>query len=141
MEVMAMEIEGVHLGVGNFDALRIGVDVEFAAYGQAGVGVGGSDQLDDGLVAEQRPAAPVLSDEREETMFDLVPFAGSGRQMADGDLDVEFIGQGLEFELPQAYARAIAAAAVCGDHQLPGLGIALTPHDLPPTADRIDREA
>ncbi len=75
MEVVAVEIDGVHPGVGDFDALGIGVDVKFAAHGQAGVSVGSADQLDDGLEAEQRPAPPVLGDEREETMFDLVPFA------------------------------------------------------------------
>ena len=49
VEVVALEIEGVHVGVGDFDALGIGVGVEFAADGQAGVSVGSGDQLDDGV--------------------------------------------------------------------------------------------
>ena len=52
---------------------------------QTGAGGGGGDQLDDGLVADQRLAAPVLGDEREQPMLDLVPLAGAGRQMTDRD--------------------------------------------------------
>src|SRR6202051_1521165 len=35
----------------------------------------------------------------------------------------------------------MTAAAVSRDHQPRGFAIALAPHGLPPTADRIDREA
>ena len=37
----------------------------------------------DGLVADQRMAAPVLGDEAEQPMLDLVPLAGARREMAD----------------------------------------------------------
>jgi hypothetical protein len=73
-----------------------------------------------------------MGDEREETMLDLVPFAGAGRQIANGDVNVEFGGESLEFELPQAHAQAVDAAAVSGDHQSPGVEIALAPHGQPP---------
>ncbi len=73
-----MDVEGVHLGVGDFEAGRIGLGVDLAADLQASVGCGGGDQLDNGLVADERPSAPVLGDEREEAMLDLVPFAGAG---------------------------------------------------------------
>jgi hypothetical protein len=45
-------------------------------------------------------AAPVLGDEGEQAVLDAVPLAGTGRQMANGDGDPEFIGQGLQFALP-----------------------------------------
>ena len=46
-------------------------------------------------MAEQWPAAPVGSDEREEAVLDLVPFAGAGRQVTDADGQVV----SLHFEL------------------------------------------
>ena len=85
-------------------------------------GVG--DQLDDDLMADQRLAAPVLGDEGEQAVLDAVPFAGAGRQMADGDRHPEFVGQHLQFALPQPHARAVAAAAIGGDQQPRGGGIA-----------------
>ena len=45
-------------------------------------------------------------------MLDAVPFTGAGWQIVHGDGDPEFIGQHLQFPLPQAHAVAIAAAAV-----------------------------
>ena len=38
------------------------------------------DQIDDGFVADQRTPAPVLGDEGEHPVFDLVPLAGSGER-------------------------------------------------------------
>jgi hypothetical protein len=92
VEVVAVGVDGVHLCVGDLDAFGIAVGVEFAAHDQAFVGCGGGDQLDDGLVADEWPPAPVLGGERAQPMLDLVPFAGSGRQMADGDFEIEFVG-------------------------------------------------
>src|SRR5688500_20279791 len=103
MESMSLEIEGVHVGVGDLNAFRVGICIELAADGEAGFGGGRSDQLDDGLIADERPAAPVLGDEREEAVLDLVPFAGAWREMTDGDVDIEFVGESLKFDLPQAH--------------------------------------
>src|SRR5207342_3213174 len=96
---------------------------------------------DDGLIADERPPAPVLRDEREQAMLNLVPFAGAGREMTNRDEDAELVGQGLQLALPQPDPRAIAAAAIGGDHKPGGLWIARAPHRLPPTANGIDREA
>ena len=98
-----MEIDGVYLGVGDLDALWIWVGVEFAFDGETGFGCDCRDELDDGLVADQRLSTPVLGDEREEPMLDLVPFAGAWRQMANGDLDAELLGEGLKLDLPKAH--------------------------------------
>ena len=101
MKVVVLDGDGAHLGVADLDAGRISVGVDLALHLQPGVGGRGGDELDDGLIADERPAAPVLGDEREEAMLDLVPFAGAGRQMADGDGDIEFVGQGLQLALSQ----------------------------------------
>ncbi len=51
-------------------------------------------------------------------MLYFVPLAGAGRDMTDGDLNPKFVGQHLQFALPQAQARAVAAATVGVDRQL-----------------------
>jgi hypothetical protein len=43
-------------------------------------------------VADERLGAPVLADEREEPVFDFVPLAGAGRQVADHDIEAKFVG-------------------------------------------------
>src|SRR6266566_5169742 len=101
VEIVSPNVDGVHLGVANLDAGGIGVGIDLALHLQSGVGCGGGDELDDGLVADERPRPPILGDEREETMLDLVPFAGTGRQMADGDDKPELVGQVLQLALPQ----------------------------------------
>ena len=56
-------------------------------------------------------------------MFDLVPFTGARREVSDCDGKTSPISQPLEFEFPEAEARAIAAAAVSGDQEPGGLRI------------------
>ena len=46
-------------------------------------GGGRRDEIDNGLKASERFSAPVLGDVREEPMFNLVPLAGSGREVTD----------------------------------------------------------
>src|SRR5882672_10093499 len=78
-------------------------------------GGGGRDQLDDHAMADEGLGAPVLADEGEEAVLDLVPLAGAGRQVADRDVEAEFVGQLLQFAFPQPYPRAVAAAAIGGN--------------------------
>jgi len=59
MGVMAEEVDGFEFGVRHLDAGRVAVWIELAANLETCVGCGGGDQLDDGLVADQRLAAPV----------------------------------------------------------------------------------
>src|SRR3954466_3076198 len=68
LEAVADDVEGLHLGVGNRDALRIGRWIEFAANAQPGLG-GGADQIDDDAVADQRRGAPVHADEGKQAML------------------------------------------------------------------------
>jgi len=59
----------MHVGVGDLDAGRIGVLIEFAANRETGLRRRCGDQLDDDLVTDERFSAPVAGDEREETML------------------------------------------------------------------------
>ena len=74
-------------------------------------------------------------------MLDLVPLAGAGRQVTDGDRDIEFVGQLLQLQLPQPYPRAVAATTISGDQQAFDRGIALMAHRLPPAPDGVGCES
>lgn len=63
--------------VGKFDFGRIEVGIELAQNSQACGDRGAGDEVDDGLVCFQWSPAPVMSDSREEPVFDLVPFAST----------------------------------------------------------------
>jgi hypothetical protein len=61
--------------------------------------------------------------------------------MADGDRDPEFVGQHLQFTLPQAHTRTVAAAAIRSDQQPRRGGIAGCAELVPPAPDALDGEA
>ena len=98
VEVMAEDVDGGEIIVGDFDAGGVGFGIEFASDFEAGLGFGGRDQLDDDGVTDERLAAPVAGDEGEQAVLDAVPFAGAGRQVANGDRHAEFVGELLQFE-------------------------------------------
>ncbi len=89
-----------HLFIGHFTTRKIAIGVELALHRQARLGRGRSDQFEDHRVADERLAAPVLTDPGKEAMLNLVPFARSWRQVADGDRQAGFIGQLLQFPFP-----------------------------------------
>ncbi len=71
-------------------------------------------------------------------MLNLVPFAGTGWQMTNGNRKSEFIGQLLEFDFPEPESIAIAAARI-GDYQEAlWLGIERFPQFSIPCADGAD---
>jgi hypothetical protein len=71
VEVVAVEVDGSEILIGDFEAGWVGVGVELAADGEPGGGRGGGDEADDDGVTDEWLAAPVLADEREEAMLDL----------------------------------------------------------------------
>src|SRR3954463_14117174 len=103
MEVIALDVEGDHLRLGDLDALGIGVGVEFAGDGEAGRRGRGGDQLDHGQATGQRATAPVLRDVAEEAVLDLVPLRGPGREVAHRDHQAGLVGQPLQLAFPQRW--------------------------------------
>src|SRR5689334_24040492 len=73
-------------------------------------------------------------------MLDFVPLAGAGRQVADHDVEAEFVGQLLQFAFPQPDPRAVAASAIGGDQQPDRVGVTRPPKVEPPLADAVHRE-
>lgn len=101
MKVAALQINLTQFIVRDNDARGIGLRIQSAANFKACLGGRCRNQIDDYFVADEWFTAPVLADIREETMFNLVPFAGAWRQVTHSNRQVEFIGQFLEFDLPQ----------------------------------------
>src|SRR5206468_11470137 len=87
VEGVAGEVDGGDVGVADLDPFRVAAFVEARVDAQPGAGRGCGDQVDDHLAADQRLAAPVLADEAEQAVLDLVPLAGAGREVADADLE------------------------------------------------------
>lgn len=90
-----------HLRVADLEATRVAVGVDLGAYGQAGTGGGGVDQLDHDLVAGQWPAPPVAADRGEQAVLDPVPLGRARREMTDRDRQPDFGGQPGELEFPR----------------------------------------
>src|SRR5205814_4642120 len=91
--VIPVAVKGVRLdpqtrefGVGDLDLGFIALPVDGGADDQAGACRGAGDETHDRLMAHQGPAAPVVRDETEQPMLDLVPLAGTGREVTDGEL-------------------------------------------------------
>src|SRR5438093_2713716 len=77
---------------------------------QPGLRGGAPDQLDDHLVTDQRLPAPVLGDVAEHAMLDLVPLAGAGREVADGDPQPRLRGHLMQPGFPESGAVAVTHA-------------------------------
>ena len=76
------ELHKRHFFVGDFFAFLVGCRVNFGSYSEPFCRGGVADEFNNNGEAFEGLAAPVLSDVAEHTVFDLVPLAGAGRQMA-----------------------------------------------------------
>ena len=89
---MADDVDGGEFVVGDFDRSGVRRRLEFATDLEACLRRRRGDQLDDRLMADERLAAPVAGDEREQAMFDLIPLARARRQVTHGDRNAAFVG-------------------------------------------------
>ena len=81
MEGVLFQVEPGHLRGRYFDSGGIGSLCQFCLDLEPCGGPGVGNQMDDGLIADQRSCPPVLGDEGEHAVFDLIPLAGSRRKM------------------------------------------------------------
>src|SRR6266436_8401534 len=109
VELSTFDVDGGHVCIRYDNPAGVLAGVEFTAHREAGFGGSGRDQLDDHPIADEWLGAPVLADKGEEAVLDFVPLAGAGRQVADRDVEAEFVGQLLQFAFPQPHPRAVAA--------------------------------
>src|SRR5207253_7713355 len=91
MEIVASDVDSRHFGVGDDDALWIEVVVDLAADGEARLCGGCGNQIDDDAIADERLGAPVLTDEGEQAVLDLVPLACARRQVVYDDVYDEHV--------------------------------------------------
>ena len=114
---MRLKGDGSELSVGYFDALRVFLVDQLCGHAQPGVRGGGTDVVEDRLVAAQRVAGPVLADLAEQAMVDRVPLGGAAGIVTDGNGELVRINETvLEGILEAADSWRVAAAGV-GEHQ------------------------
>ena len=101
MELVRFHVHPLHLLVGYFSAGGIFPTIQATGYFQPLRRGGLGNQVHDGFVIPQRLAPPVRRNERKEPMLDLIPFAGAGWKVADGQRQPGFIRQLLQFQFPQ----------------------------------------
>ena len=77
MECIALDVEGLHLSIADFDALFVGRGIERALDFQAGFGGGRSDQFDDRHAIDEWSPAPGLRDVAEQAVLDLIPLCAA----------------------------------------------------------------
>ena len=100
MEWVAINFDVGHLRIRYDQSLWVICGVEFGLHCQATARFGVGNQVDNDFVAYQRTATPVHGDEREQTMFDLVPLARSWWKVVNPNVHSNFFGQSTEFEFP-----------------------------------------
>ena len=140
MEGIRFEADGRHLLVGDLDLLGVAPLVQDATYLQPGGRSRVGDELDDRGVGHQRLPSPVVTDEREEAMLDLVPLAGPRWEVGHTNVQSGGVGQALKFPLPQSDAATITATTVGDNEERRSPRVGPSPHLLPPTADGMHRE-
>ena len=93
MEIITCDLDAGHLLVSDFYLRRIILTVENASDFKTSLRARVRYQVHNGGVRQQWLAAPVLSDIRKQAMFNLVPFAGPRRQVADRNFETRLVGQ------------------------------------------------
>src|SRR5262245_4484295 len=104
MEGVWSEFYSLKLLLADSDSFGIFAGIEAALDFQPALGRCRRNQFHNYLVTRQRPATPVLRDEGEQPVFNLVPFAGTGRKVTHRDFQPRLIGELLQLQFPQTYA-------------------------------------
>src|SRR5258707_3834953 len=134
------DVECLHLGLADFDALFVGRGVERALDSQTGFGGGRSNQLDHGHSIDEWSPAPSLGDVAEQAVLDLIPLRRARRIVMDVEHEAGLVGELLQLDFPQPDTRSIRAAAIGRDRQLAGFRVARAPHRVEPAAGRGGRQ-
>src|ERR1700690_2553849 len=127
--------------VTDYNSSLVMIPVNSGAYRQTCFGRGVGNKVNNYFVAGEWATAPVLADETEEAMFDLVPFAGPRRKMTNFQPQAQVIGQLLQSDFPKTIPTAVAPPAVRRNHQFAGTRKAVSPHLVPPPPNARRGEA
>jgi len=102
------ELDLTELLVGHFDSGLILIRVQDCLDFEPGARLGAANQMNDGLIIDQRLPSPVQTDKRKEPVLDLVPLAGSRRIVTDRDRYPDLIRHLLQVDFPGAQAISVA---------------------------------
>ena len=83
MKPIAVKVNALHVVLRDLAAGRVCAAIQPARHGEAFRRCRLGNELHHGFVVTQGFAAPIRRDKGKEAVFDLVPFAGPGRKMAD----------------------------------------------------------
>ena len=117
---------------------RVFPTIQTAGHLESFSGCRARDQIYVRLIIPKWFTAPIRGDEREQPVFNLVPFAGARRKMTDGNRKARFIRQLLQLQFPESQPRAIAAPAIRRDQQRARLRIQRSSFVTPPPPDGCD---
>lgn len=140
MEISRIQIDRVQLLFGDPDSRLVTVRVEFGLHAQTSRCRRIGNQLDNYFTTDQWLSTPVGRNLTEQAMLNLIPFAGSGRKVADADHQAQFISQMLQRNLPESASAAITAATISGDQQFTRVRVQGVPQLVPPSPNRFDRK-
>jgi len=102
---VSMKVDMFHVSKGDPATGWIVTPNEGCSHAQAGGCLGGTDVVEYGVVAVERPTCPVLANLAEEPVLDGVPFRGARRIVAHGDGECEVVGElCLQEVLPRSQA-------------------------------------
>jgi hypothetical protein len=121
MERVALDVEGGHFGVADFDAFFVQIVVEFTANRKARLGRGRGDQLDDRQPARQGPTPPVLRDRAEQAVSLVEVHDGVGNEAYEktylGDYYKDLARRNNIEITPQHLASLVARAPARADYE------------------------
>src|SRR5215831_9158784 len=140
MKLRWREIQVLHLLSTDLNTGWIGILIQLGLDGEARIGRGMTNYIDDYLVINQRPPPPILGNMTKHPMLDLIPLTGPRRKVPDVDRQPDRIGELLEFDLPQPIATGIAPPAIGRDEDRVGLRIRHLAHMPPPAPDGFHRK-
>ena len=93
---MGRQAKLFQLLVAHFDFGVVPVGVQGGLDGQTRLCGGAGNQVDNRLMADQGGSAPVLSNETEEPVLDLVPLARTRWEVADMEAQAQLVGERLQ---------------------------------------------
>ena len=138
---MGLDAESLKLFRCGYGAGEIVATVEMSVDRQAGLSSGGTNKVEDLLIAVERFASPVPGDLGEEAMLDGVPFRSAGGVVGYGKSEAVGISQlGLEFCFPSAATITVTAAGIAEDEELSRARIAKRSLLAPPMGDGVSGE-
>src|SRR6202040_3824923 len=140
MERVTSYVEARHFCIGDLYAFGISVAIEFATDRKPFFCRRVGDQRDCDVEADERHGAPVLGDEAEHAMLDLVPLGSARRIVANLNDQAGFVGELLQRPLPEPQAGTIGAAAMGGDHEAAHPGITRPADPIEPEPNAVDSE-